>query len=88
MSHQVIWTKVVLERFIDLANLTPLEEHIMRTRAAGWSRQKQMMEFHISASTLDRTIAMLKLKYDSVQQYDPILPPRRKSSKELWMDTH
>lgn len=88
MSHQVIWTSIVLERFIAMANLSPLEEHIMRTRAAGWSRTKQMMEFNISASTLDRVIRRLKRKYDEAQKYDPILPPRKMSAKELYMDVN
>lgn len=88
MSHQVIWTKLVLETFINEANLSPLEEHIMRTRAAGWTRTQQMMEFHISESTLDRAIRRLKKKYDAAQRASMILPPRKDSAKELYMDTH
>lgn len=41
MTNEVIWTKLVLERFIQLANLTEEEEIVIRTRAAGWSRVKQ-----------------------------------------------
>ena len=88
MSHEVIWTKTVLEEFIREANLTPLEEHIMRTRAAGWTRVQQQMEFHLSESTLDRIISRLKRKYDAAQKHSMILPPRKSSAKELYMDTH
>ena len=76
MAHQVPWTKVILEEFIKEACLTEFEEKVMRTRVGGWSRTKQCQEFNISMSTLDKTIRRLKIKYDNVQKYDPILPPR------------
>lgn len=88
MSHQVIWTKIVLEEFISAANLTPLEEHIMRTRAAQWTITQQAMKFNVSEATVSRTVARLKKKYDAAQKYNPILPPRKESAKELYMDTH
>ena len=78
MTKEVVWTKIVLERFIEQANLTEDEEIVMRTRAAGWSRTKQAMELNLSVSTIDRIISRLKLKYDEVQEYDPILPPRKR----------
>lgn len=56
MTNEVIWTKLVLERFIQLANLTEEEEIVIRTRAAGWSRVKQAMELNISISGIDRII--------------------------------
>ena len=79
MTNEVIWTKVVLERFIQLANLTEEEEIVIRTRAAGWSRVKQAMELNISISGIDRIISRLRKKYDEVQRLDPILPPRKRS---------
>lgn len=78
MTNEVIWTKIVLERFIELANLTQDEEMVIRTRVAGWSRVKQAMELNLSISSIDRIISRLKRKYDEVQKYDPILPPRQK----------
>lgn len=88
MSHQVIWTKIILEEFIASANLTPLEEHVMRTRAAGWTITQQAMSFHVSEATVNRIVARLKKKYDAVQKYNAILPPRKESARELYMDTH
>jgi len=88
MSKQVVWSKVVLEEFISIASLTKEEEMIMRTRVAGWNRSKQCAEFHISESSLDRAIRRLKVKYDHVQPYSPILPPRKFSAEETYMDTH
>lgn len=86
MAKQVPWSKVILEEFIGEALLTKDEEMIIRTRVAGWSRQKQSMEFGMSLSTIDRHIAMLKKKYDLVQKYNPILPPRKFSKEEVYMD--
>lgn len=88
MSTQVIWTKIVLEEFIRLANLTKEEEMIIRTRCNGWSRTKQSQELNMSLSTVDRIIKRLKVKYDKVQPYSPLLPPRKFSARETWMDTH
>lgn len=88
MSNQVPWNKIILETFIEEALLTKDEEMIMRTRVAGWSRTKQSMEFGMSLSTIDKHIASLKKKYDNVQKYNPLLPPRKSSKEETWMDTH
>ena len=88
MAHQVPWGKIILEEFIAQAELTDLEEQIMRTRVKGWSRVKQADYFNISLSTLDRIIKRLKKKYDAAQKYSPILPPRKYSAEEAWMDSH
>lgn len=88
MAHQVPWTKVFLEEFIRLGALSDDEEKIMRTRVKGWSRTRQSMEFGMSLATVDRIIRRLKVKYDKVQPYSDILPPRKYSAEEVWMDTH
>ena len=64
------------------------EEAIMRTRVAGWSRTQQSMELGMSLATVDRIIKRLKVKYDNVQKYSVLLPPRRDSVEETYMDTH
>lgn len=87
MAHQVIWTKLILQTFIQQANLTKEQQMIMRTRAAGWTRVKQSLEFNMSLATIDRIIARLKKKYDDVQKYNPLLPPRKFSVQQLYMDT-
>lgn len=86
MSKQVPWNKIILETFIQEGCLTQDEEMIMRTRVAGWSRVKQSEELGMSLSTVDRLISSLKYKYDNAQKYNPILPPRKQSAKETWMD--
>ena len=87
MANQVPWNKIILERFIELALLTKEEEMIIRTRVAGWSRVKQANELNMSLATVDRHISKLKTKYDEVQKYDVLLPPRKYSKEEELMDT-
>lgn len=88
MSHQVVWTKLIVETFIEEAHLSKDEEFVMRTRAAGWTVSQQAMALNTSESSIHRIIRRLKHKYDIVQRYNVILPPRKKSAKELYMDTH
>jgi hypothetical protein len=85
MSRQVEWNKVVLEEFVEMGGLTLIEEQIIRTRVAGWSRIEQSMKFGLSVATVDRIIARLKKKYDNCQQYSPLLPPRKKCAKDLYL---
>lgn len=86
MSHEVPWNKFIVETFISEAMLTKDEEMVIRTRVAGWSRTRQADELGVSLSTLDRIISNLKKKYDNVAKYNVLLPRRKQSAKETWMD--
>ena len=88
MAHQVPWTNIILEEFVRLGALSKEEEWVMRTRVAGWCRTRQAYELHMSVETVDRIIRRLKKKYDMVQPHSALLPPRKFSAKETWMDTH
>lgn len=88
MSHQVLWSKLILETFIKEANLTKEQQMIMRTRVAGMTRVQQSWQFNMSLSTIDKIISRLKKKYDQVQKYNPILPPRKFSVEQLYMDNN
>jgi len=88
MSHQVIWSKVIVEEFIIVGNLTKEEEHVLRTRVAGWTITKQAMELHMSRSKVNQIVKRLKKKYDVAQRFSTILPPRKENAVELYMDTH
>lgn len=88
MAHQVPWNKVILETFIEEALLTKDEEWIMRTRVAGWTITQQADKLGMSKSSVDRLIRNLKKKYDNVERTNPLLPPRKTSAKEMYMDTH
>ena len=72
---KVPWNRVILDEFCDLALLSPLEENIIRTRAAGWSRVEQCHAYGISLATLERIIKKLKKSYHSVEKYSELLPP-------------
>ena len=80
---KILWTKLVLEQFIEKALLTKEEEMIMRTRVAGWTRVKQAQEFGMSVGTVDNIIKRLRAKYDEVQRTDPILPPRKDGENDI-----
>lgn len=86
MAKQVPWCKAIVEEFIEQACLSEDEIKIIRTRVAGWSITKQSMEFGMSKSTVNRIVKRLKTKYDNCQRYSKILPPRKTSAKETWMD--
>lgn len=88
MAKQVPWNKIILETFISEGCLTKDEEIIIRTRVAGWSRTKQSIELGLSLSSIDRLIKSCKLKYDNVQKYNPLLPPRKDSAQETWLDNN
>lgn len=74
----IIWNKIILNEFIDLALLTELEENILRTQIKGLSRTEQAFKFNISIETVDKVLNTIRKKYDLVQPYSTILPKRRK----------
>lgn len=88
MAHQVPWNKYIVERFEELAMLTEEERMVLRTRVSGWSITKQAMELNLSPATVSRIIKRIKQKYDAVQKFDPLLPPRRPSAQETWQDNN
>ena len=84
MTKQVIWTKQILEAFIDEANLTERQEFIIRTRAQGYTITEQALELHLSIDQVNKDIAALKKIYDVVAKESDILPPRKKNKRELY----
>lgn len=88
MTKQVNWNKQVLDEFIKEAMLTEEEIFIMETRVKGMTITKQADQLHMSPDNVKKMIARLKKKYDIVQAYSPILPKRKPSAKETYMDTH
>lgn len=72
-----IKNKIQLEEFVRLGALTNDQERILRTYVAGWSVVKQAGIFLMSTSTVDRIRSELRQKYDSVQPYSDLLPPRK-----------
>ena len=86
MTNQVPWNKIILEEFINLALLTKEEEMILRTRIYGWTVREQADKLNMSVSSVNRIIKRIKNKYDDVEKFSAILPPRKKSEKEKYLD--
>lgn len=86
MTNQVPWNKIILEEFINLALLTKDEEMILRTRIYGWTVREQADRLNMSVSSVNRIIKKIKNKYDEVEKYNAILPPRKSSDKETYLD--
>lgn len=87
MAKEVLWTDKLTEAFIQKAALSEDEAYIMRTRARGYTVTQQSIALNKSPSSVARTIAKLKQKYDAVQKEYPDEFPERKSSKvEKFMD--
>lgn len=84
MTKQVIWTKKIIESFIEEANLNARQQFIIRTRAMGYTIVKQAEELHLSVDQVNKEIARLKKIYDIVQKDSSVLPLRCKNKAELY----
>lgn len=89
MSKQVIWTDKVLGDFIILANLNDFQARLMRDRCKDVTVIEMSHLYHCSESKIHKEIARIRKIYDVVQaEYPDRFPIRKKSAKELYMDTH
>lgn len=84
MTKQIIWTKAVVEAFIEEGNLNSRQEYIIRTRAKGLSIVEQAEHLNLSVDQVNKDIATLKKIYDVTQKHSDILPERKKNKKELF----
>ena len=75
----ILWNTVILDEFIRLAVPTEFEVQIIRSRMADQSRVQQSFEFSRSLPRVDAAIKSIRQKYDAVQPYSAILPPRKKN---------
>lgn len=88
MAKQVIWTRYTYEKFVHEGFLTEFEQEVLQTRIKGMTVLQQAEHLHCSKSTVEKTIAALKKRYDEVQKRNPDLPIRRTSAQEQYMDSH
>lgn len=88
MAKQVPWNEIIYTEFVRLGMLNEFEREVLRTRIMGYSIVKQASVLNCSESTVSRTVANLKKKYDEVQPHSDKLPPRRSSKQEEWMDNN
>ena len=61
---------------------------ILRTRIYGWTVREQADRLNMSVSSVNRIIKRLKNKYDDVEKFSTILPPRKSSEKEKYLDNN
>lgn len=71
---KVPWNRVILDEFVSLAILTPEEERLIRTRAAGWNQVQQCFELNVSLATITRMVRKLHAQYISLVPHSEILP--------------
>lgn len=74
----ILWNNIILDEFIRLASPTEFEVQIIRSRMADRSRVQQSFDFSRSLPRVDAAIKSIRQKYDAVQPYSSILPPRKK----------
>ena len=96
MAHQVVWTKIILETFLEESGLNDrvsmgdskaiILEGIMRTRCAGKTIVEQAEMFNCSVDSVNKYIVELKSLYDATQKHSLILPVRKNSKKEEELD--
>ena len=96
MARQVVWTKIILETFLEESGLNDrvsmgdnkarILEGIMRTRCAGKTIVEQAEMFNCSVDSVNKYIAELKSLYDVTQKHSLILPVRKNSKKEEELD--
>ena len=96
MAHQVVWTKIILETFLEESGLNNrvsmgdnkarILEGIMCTRCAGKTIVEQAEMFNCSVDSINKYIAELKSLYDATQKHSLILPVRKNSKKEEALD--
>lgn len=88
MILNVHWTKTSLEKFIEEALLTDIEEKVLRTRLAGWSIVRQSIELGLSTATVSRIVNKIVEKYKVVQpKFPEMFPPYRETVYEQALNT-
>ena len=74
----ILWNNIILDEFIRLAAPTEFEIQLIKSRMADRSRVQQSFDFSRSLPRVDAAIKSIRQKYDAVQPYSSILPPRKK----------
>lgn len=73
----IMWNSVMLREFESLACLSDEEVIVLHDWAHGKSIIQTSMNHHMSERKVKDLRQILRQKYDAVQIYTPILPPRK-----------
>lgn len=74
--NDIPWNKIALAEFRSLACLSPEEDAVLQDWADGKSTVYTSMHRNISTRQIERFRNQIRRKYDAVQIYTPLLPPR------------
>ena len=74
--NDIVWDNVMLAEFRSLACLSSEEDKVLQM----WSKDDSVVEMafalNVSTRTVDRILSRIRLKYDNVRPYTPLLPDR------------
>lgn len=76
--NDILWNKIALAEFRSLACLSQEEDKILQDWADGRSVVATAMSQNMSTRQVDKLRNQIRIKYDAVQIYTPLLPQRRK----------
>lgn len=85
---RIEWNQIIVSEFKKTACLSAEEEILLDMRVKEYPNSVIADTMGISERTVQRKVQKLLSKYDGAQAINKNLPKRRKSAKELWMDTH
>ena len=74
--NDILWNKVALAEFRSLACLSPEEDSVLQDWADGRSVVATSMARSMSTRQVDKLRNQIRIKYDAVQIYTPLLPER------------
>lgn len=76
--NDIMWNKISLAEFRSLACLSDEENVILQDWADGKSVVNTSMNRNISTRQVDKVRNQIRMKYDAVQIYTPLLPKRKR----------
>ena len=74
--HDLVWDKRMIAEFIEQACLTDDEVVVLKDLAYDKSIVETAMKYHMSETRVSDIRKRLRDKYDRVQPYSDVLPPR------------
>lgn len=77
MANDILWNKIMLREFRDLACLSEDEDAVLQDWADGKSVVSTSMRRNMSTRRVDELRQRIRARYDDVQIYTPLLPPRK-----------
>lgn len=75
--NDIRWNRIILDDFLFNACLTEDEKIVLFDWANGKSTDSTAMRYNMSTRQVDKLRNRIRKKYDEVQPYTPLLPPRQ-----------